>query len=53
MEVKGGHTAKDCDRSCDFCERSEREDLQLEWQGMFLTCEDCIRLSEVEEEQGM
>ena len=39
------------DRSCDFCVRSEREDLQLEWVGVLLSCEDCIRLSEAKEEE--
>ena len=41
---------EECDRSCDFCIREESEEIQLEWVGVFLSCEDCIRLSEAEEE---
>ena len=40
-----------CDRTCDFCIRKENDrDVVLEWVGAFLSCEDCIRLSEAEEE---
>jgi len=44
-------TDEACDRTCDFCIREENEEIQLEWVGTFLSCEDCIRLSEAEEEE--
>ena len=47
--IKAG-TDEVCDRTCDFCIRQENEEIQLEWVGTFLSCEDCIRLSEAEEE---
>lgn len=37
-----------CDRTCDFCERAERDDLPLHWDKSFLSCDDCERLGEVE-----